>query len=190
MEDNTPFIGLNNLYITDWKTKRTLFLPRYNGNHAFGAGRMLHNGAIKVLPWPDMENSNMDMYSREKLKRYGVHETVVDCGRTPYIIDIKTDTNIGHFELLKNWHDSELVEYNDICSYFGLVPIYPGWVLALQDVDGFIGYVENIKKGGRTDCGAYEETEGIYKMYFGSRKYKNYKVFDETRRRGKHNHSL
>jgi len=189
MEKNTPFFGLNNLYIHDWETKRTLYLPDYSNGHTFGAGRMLHNDSRKILPWPDRENDNLDMLSRKILKRVGVHETVINSGRTPYVLDIKSATNIGHFELLKNWHSSEAVEFSEISHYFGL-PIYEDWILALQNIGGYAGHVDALKKKGRTDKAAYKEVENIYKMYFGKTKYKDYEVFRIARYRSKHNNSL
>ena len=122
MEAENPFFGLNNLYVLDRKTGRVIFIRDYNTGHCHGAGRMLHREAIKIPPWPAEANKGLDSLSRERLKNVGVKETVIDSGETPYILDIKTDTNIASFGVLDQYKEKD-VKFSEIA---GILRYYPG----------------------------------------------------------------
>lgn len=102
MEREEKFFGLNNLWAVDYATKETIFIPNYNSGMTYGAGRMLHRSAFSPKMWTDNLDCGMDTNMKNHLEKMGVKETVVDCGDTPMIIDLKTNTTINHFLMLKN----------------------------------------------------------------------------------------
>lgn len=119
MEKKVPFFGLNNLFATDYKTKKSLFLENYNTDMTFGSGRMLHRDAL--LPeklWTDELNDGMDTNMMSRLRKVGVNETVVDCGEVPMIVDLKTETTIWHFKLLATRAKKE-VTYDFLKEHIG-----------------------------------------------------------------------
>lgn len=175
MKKRVPFFGLNNLYVLEWATKKCLYIEKYNSQHTYGAGRMLLNSAITVHPWPDKAQEGLDTLAMKKLKEMGISETVVDVGETPYILDIKTDTNINDFV----WFEpiGREVKFSDIGQYFGL-PVYNDAILALQDRSVFITHVDSlVRYSGYTQKKAYDAVENLYNLHFGTRKFKNYHSF-------------
>jgi len=98
----TPFFGLSNLFVSDYKTKKSLSIPGYNADMTFGSGRMLHRSALVLDKlWTDELNEGIDTNMMKRLKRAGIRETVVDNGEVPMIVDLKTNTSIWHFMLLE-----------------------------------------------------------------------------------------
>lgn len=97
----TPFFGLNNLYCTDYKTKKSIFISNYNTDMTFGSGRMLHRDALPPGDlWTNELNDGMDTNMMKRLKQAGVHETIVN-NDVPMIVDLKTNTSIWHFKFLQ-----------------------------------------------------------------------------------------
>jgi len=102
MKKQVPFFGLKNLFVVDYKTKKSLSIPDYNPGMTFGSGRMIHRDAlIPEKLWVDELNEGMDTNMILRLRKAGIKETVLDNGETPMIIDLKTNTSIWHFMLLE-----------------------------------------------------------------------------------------
>ena len=119
MEKKVPLFGLNNLFVTDYKTKKSLFIPNYNTDMTFGSGRMLHRDALVLDKlWVDELNDGMDTNMKSRLSKAGVNETVVDCGEVPMIVDLKTNTSIWHFKLLETRAEKE-VSYGYLKKHIG-----------------------------------------------------------------------
>ena len=111
MSRKVPFFGLNNLYAVDYATKKSLFVPNYNTDMTFGSGRMLHRDALPPDDlWTNELNEGMDTNMMKRLKRAGVHETVVD-NREPMIVDLKTNVSIWHYKLLETRGRQVAYEY-------------------------------------------------------------------------------
>ena len=112
MGKKTPFFGLNNLFVTDYATKKSLFIPGYNGDSTFGSGRMIHRDALVLEKmWVDELNEGMDNNMLKRLKAAGIQETVVDCGDVPMIVDLKTNVSIWHYKLLETMGTQVAYEY-------------------------------------------------------------------------------
>lgn len=113
MDRGVPFFGLNNLYVIDYYTKKAVFIPAYNSTGgkdvmSYGSGQMLARSACPDRLWEDNLNEGMDTNKICTLRMAGVDETVVDCGDTPMIIDIKTNTTITHFKMLEKMAEKEV----------------------------------------------------------------------------------
>jgi len=72
VDAGTLFFGLSNLYVVDYKTKETLFIPEYNSGMTFGAGRMIHRSLFSERMWTDELNEGMDDNMRGKLEEMGI----------------------------------------------------------------------------------------------------------------------
>ena len=62
---------------------------------------------------------------------------------------------------------------------------YPKEILRLLTFSGFLAEFYQQLKCTDTDCDAYEATETKHQLYFGKRKYSNYKAFRVVRARNK-----
>ena len=97
------FFGINTLYFYELGTKRSIFFDTYNTNGSIGAGRMIHYSILHDFVqqcYPLYEpglDSGMDCSSALMIKRVmNQIDVIIDSGRFPYIVDIKTNTNINH----------------------------------------------------------------------------------------------
>jgi len=117
MEKKTPFFGLSNLYVTEYNTKKSLYIPKYNDDMTFGAGRMLHRSALIDQMWTDELDSGMDTNMIKRLRAAGIKETVID-NKEPMIVDLKTHTTIWHFKFLEKRAEKE-VEYDWLVEKIG-----------------------------------------------------------------------
>ena len=190
MEGDLTFFGLDNLYIHDWYSKRTLFLKNYNGDHTFGAGRMLHRRAIDLPLWPDDAPDGLDTKMQRGLQAKDINDYIIKTGEVPYILDIKTNTNLSHFREVLNFKTKE-VEFSDIAPHFGL-KIYDKKIKGLQEFDNFEKIIDEFQEAGYNRQQAYDVAEGFYSMYYGKNKYKNYDTYSRIKRRyeNKYNHTV
>lgn len=101
MEKETPFFGLKDLYVVDYVTKESLFIPDYNSGMTYGAGRILHRKALKCNLWTNELQCGMDDNMRGKLNKLGIKDTPVPSD-VPMLVDLKTNTTLSHFIILKN----------------------------------------------------------------------------------------
>ena len=118
MEKGVPFFGLNNLFVVDYFTKKSLFVPNYNTDMTFGSGQMLHREAYVCELWTDELNDGLDTSKISHLRKAGIEETIVDCGEVPMVVDIKTNTTITHFIELAARAEKE-VPYEYLTKHIG-----------------------------------------------------------------------
>lgn len=102
-EKNHRFFGINSLYFYELKTQKTMFFHTYNTNGSIGAGRMIHYSILKSFydqAYPIYEpgvNAGLDGSSAMSIKRVmNEIDVIIDSGTFPYVVDIKTNTNINH----------------------------------------------------------------------------------------------
>jgi glycosyltransferase involved in cell wall biosynthesis len=112
IEEEVPFFGVNKLYFYNTEGE-TIFFDYYNRPHIVGAGRMIHKSVLKrvfdayqCLYDPDVCKA-MDGHSSVKITSLGYEVTILDPGQFPFIVDIKTDTNINSFDKILNSRNSE-----------------------------------------------------------------------------------
>ena len=188
---DVSFFGLKNLYILNWYDKRCVFIRDYDEGHTYGAGRMLHKSVVMNFtdPWPEDMNENMDSESGKFFTKRGIPEVAIDTGETPYILDIKTNTNIGHWIHVSSLAEKQ-VDFRDISHFFG-INLYDEKILQIQELEGFSKLYQEYLNMGFNQSQAYEEAERNYELYYGKRKYKSFKVFyDVQYRKSKHNHTV
>lgn len=194
MENDEQVFGINNLYVYEYLSGECIFLKDYNDNHPLGPCRMYkYDTLLEVLNvykkklWPDKLNNSMDCMSVSTLKGCGIRSLAIDVKEYPYLLDIKTNTNICHFIEAQNYKLKD-VPFSSISEKFG-IQIYDDWILKLNNFKGFNEYVKSFESIGMSSIKAYEETEKVYKMYFGMNKYKNHDSFKVIRAR-KYNNPL
>lgn len=127
-KDLTPVFGINSLFFYDLQTKKTFYFKTYTDQYAVGAGRMIHKSVLLKLQIKSItlyDNSierSCDGNSSLRLKQWlGVENRVIHSGKFPYIVDIKTNTNINHITQIES-HKTQ-IEYfpNDyLDKYFQL----------------------------------------------------------------------
>lgn len=101
-EKKLLFFGITTLFFYELRTKKTLFFNTYNHNGSIGAGRMIHSSILLKFveqQYPLYEpglSAGLDCSSAMSIKRVlNVPDVYIDSGEFPYIVDIKTDTNIN-----------------------------------------------------------------------------------------------
>ena len=113
MSEEVAFFGLNNLYMYSVKQDKLIWVKEYAGEGmTYGAGRMIHRSVIEKLGcdlW-DNYNEGLDTMSAKEIKKAGFHETVIDAGEFPYILDVKTDTHICPFEFVEKYCETKEVD--------------------------------------------------------------------------------
>ena len=107
MEKNTPVFGINNLYFYNRSDRTVIHYHTYNNLRAIGAGRMINHHVVRVMLQKKMPlyepglNRGLDNNSiRRIIATLYVRDVVLDAGRFPYIVDIKSGENINGFSPL------------------------------------------------------------------------------------------
>jgi hypothetical protein len=115
-DQKTPIFGINSLFFYDFDTKRTFFFKTYTEDYAIGAGRMISREVLDKMKLRGIEmyeNSIMrscDGNSANRIQNWtGIKNTVINCGKFPYIVDVKTATNINHITQIES-HKTQ-IEY-------------------------------------------------------------------------------
>ena len=110
IENQTPFFGINDLYIFDKVSGRMVLLPDYNDSMCMGAGRMIHRTVLEKLNGkiytPELANG-LDTNSRKNIENAGFKEKCLKTDLTPYALDIKTWCNINTMVSIEGciWHE-------------------------------------------------------------------------------------
>jgi hypothetical protein len=125
---NFKFFGINTLYFHDLDRNKTIFFDTYNTNGSIGAGRMIHQSILQefsrnMLPVyePDL-NCGLDTSSAMSIKRLlSIPDVIIDSGEFPYVIDIKTNTNINLFEHIETrTRNCQEVKEDIIAKHFNI----------------------------------------------------------------------
>ncbi len=126
--EKTPIFGINSLFFYDLDTKKTFFFKTYTEDYAIGAGRMISRALLDKMKFRGIEmyeNSIMrscDGNSANRILSWtGVKNTVINCGKFPYIVDVKTATNINHIIQIES-HKSQIEYFPDdhLSQYYQL----------------------------------------------------------------------
>jgi len=188
MKSGEKVFGVNNLYMYEYLSGRCIFVKDYNDNYPLGVARMYkYDTLLEVLNvhgkhlWPAKLNDSMDCMSVHNLKACGIRPLTIDVKEHPYVLDIKTNSNISHFIECQNYKEKD-VQFSDISNFFGIT-IYDSGILKLNDFAGFSEYVKSFEDMGMISTKSYEETEKVYKMYFGKNKFPSYESFKKMRSR-------
>ena len=119
MDKGVPFFGLKDLYVVDYATKETLFIPDYNSGMTYGAGRMMHRSIIRGRMWNDELNEGLDDNCRAGLEKRGIPDCPIETDK-PMLVELKTHTTINHFTMLKalgnrrNQPKAQVIDYNKV----------------------------------------------------------------------------
>jgi hypothetical protein len=106
--NGVKFFGINTLYFYEMATGKTIFFDTYNTNGSIGAARMIHRSLLDWFienDYPLYEpglDCGLDTSSAMMLKRtLNAFDVILDSGTFPYVVDVKTDTNINHMMYLE-----------------------------------------------------------------------------------------
>jgi hypothetical protein len=123
-EKQKLFFGVNNLYIMNYVNKKVMFVENYNIKRPIGAGRMIHRSVLTKMMRKkenlyDNECSHgMDTNSEQRILHFTqVRPKVIKTGKDPFILDIKTATNINPFPQMIRRSD-EIDNSKEIIDYF------------------------------------------------------------------------
>lgn len=107
-DKKVSFFGINALYFYELSTRKTIYFHTYNANGSIGAGRMIHKSIIDQFTSDSLPiyepglDCGLDTSSAMMIKRtLSIYDIIIDPGEFPYIVDIKTDTNINHMMYLE-----------------------------------------------------------------------------------------
>ena len=109
MEVEEKFFGIDSCYFFDTLTGNTVYITNYNEGHPIGGGRMIHRSVIeqmyaKGLPlYSNSRMSGLDNNSQSRIvKNLGIKPITLPVNGYPYIVDLKSGTNINHFNFYRN----------------------------------------------------------------------------------------
>jgi hypothetical protein len=116
--------GVNNLYIMNYINKEVMFVENYNIERPIGAGRMIHRSVLTTMKrrkYQIYENTcshGMDTNSQLRITQYAqIEAKVINTGRDPLILDIKTATNINPYPQMVRLSD-KIEDSKEIIDYF------------------------------------------------------------------------
>lgn len=112
IKNEIKLFGIDSLYFTD--LKKTFYFKCYTDNFAVGAARMIHKSIFEKLKvkgtglYSDHINRGCDGDSSVRIKTFfNISDVVIKAGEFPYLVDIKTNTNINHFISIES-HQSQI----------------------------------------------------------------------------------
>jgi hypothetical protein len=129
-KNNVPVFGIDSLFFYDLISKKTFYFKTYTyRGMVVGAGRMIHRDVLEL-----MKKKNIDLYedeierscdgnSSERMKLWlKIPNTVINSGEFPYIVDIKTNTNINHITHIELNNQTQIEYFPDdyLNKYFKL----------------------------------------------------------------------
>jgi glycosyltransferase involved in cell wall biosynthesis len=104
LKQKCRLFGVNTLYFTELCSKKTIHFDTYATHGSIGAGRMIHCSILEHFhrdQYPMYEpglDCGLDTSSAMTIKRVlQIPDVVIESGKYPYIVDIKTTTNINQF---------------------------------------------------------------------------------------------
>jgi hypothetical protein len=103
---NLPFFGIRSLYFFDVTTKKAIFYS-YRKPTCIGAGRMIHRSVVEAIIksghtiyTPERQKA-LDWNSKVNIEQLtGIRDTVINVDDFPYLVDMKSDTNINSYQSL------------------------------------------------------------------------------------------
>lgn len=194
LEEREAFFGINNFYFYDIHRDRAGYVEGYNYDDdggerrycPFGAGRMIRRDVVDNAGfnlWRSWWVHGMDGCSRWDLYDRGIMDIVVDIGRMPCLLSLKTLTNLNlGLEL-----DDQVTEW-----------LEPDEVLKMFDVEGMEFRGRKDMDIIRFDCfhrevielsqqigkmNAFESVNEKHRQTFGDVRFKNYDSFRQEERR-------
>lgn len=128
MDAGVPFFGIDSLYFRDFNTGKTFYFRCYTNGYALGGGRMIARELLEKLileadtPYSPEVCRGMDGDSGIRIRKYcRIEDEVINAGEFPYIVDLKTDTNINHITQIEG-HQSQIkyVPNNYLDEYYDI----------------------------------------------------------------------
>ena len=117
-DEKVPIFGVDSLYFYELSTGKTMFFKCYDDNLAVGAGRMISRDVLEILETKDVPlytddlNRSLDSDSARNIEVWaGIQNKIIKVSDFPYIIDIKTLTNINHISMIE--HRTTQITYKD-----------------------------------------------------------------------------
>jgi len=101
-KNNDPYFGVKEYYAVDEKNKRAQYW-KYDVNHPTNHARFIRKDVLEKMAfniWPDHLNSGLDTNSDVNLIKGGYRCKIYDTKKFPYIVDVKTETNIWTYDEL------------------------------------------------------------------------------------------
>ena len=103
---NLPFFGIRSLHFFDVTTKKAIFYS-FRKPTCIGAGRMIHRSIIQSVIeaghtiYTNERQKALDWNSKVNIEQLtGIRDTVINVDDFPYIIDMKSETNINSYQSL------------------------------------------------------------------------------------------
>jgi hypothetical protein len=177
----SKYFGIKNMYVLDIIENRALFVEGYHLNHfdqvtAIGPGRCVRRDIVEqCFPlWPD-KPFGMDGGSDEKIVRAGYYCHLIDNGRTPTVLDVKSYCNLNPFMFMD---EGEEVDASWVREQFNIEG------LSIQDTftrDGFKTAVyKHAKDNDLTIERSFNDVNECHRKLTGEVRYKNYNSFKNS----------
>ncbi len=123
-----PIFGLKSVWFYEF-FKPPFFYSYYNTSHIVGAGRMIHKNVIKKVTekfgqlYESNINRGMDTMSANRIMECGYKQLIISAGTFPYLVDIKSDTNINSFDGIRASAKTRNYFSNETCDLENFFPV-------------------------------------------------------------------
>lgn len=180
--ENEKYFGINNAYVYDTKTQKSLFVNGYHQlsgeTFALGPGRVISRDIINELSnlWRSDWDCGMDGCSNFAIERLGYKNTVIDVGRLPYILDVKSATNLTPFYELEDMFEQVNTEWLKEQFNIHNLEIEQDYFTTIE-IDDFHKRVEEKTQVCGSKIDAFNQVNTEHQIAFGYPKYKNYNSY-------------
>jgi len=187
----TPFFGVSGCHFHEKVgKKRCVYLPKYNDEHCIGAGRMIHRSVIEAMNeanepiYTPSQQSGLDNNSRLNIKRVlGIDDKVIKTGKSAYVLDLKTNTNINPLTMMEALSD-RFVDVQPEWLYQFFEKRIPSKISKLLYTSkGFLECHRLLNNTFKDDRRCFEFINSMHRDIFGADKYTSFKAFRVVRNR-------
>ena len=176
-----PFFGIGDVYFWKYKSDKMQLLKDYNENHAIGGARMISRELLDQCGdiYPDHVCCGMDNHSREQIKKTtGVEDVKINTNGVPYLVDIKTNTNINPLQMFPESMSDRFEEKDakEVLKHFEK-RVNTDIIYNLSDNDSFFKLFYRFKDNFEKQQNCFDWLNIMCIDMFGAPKYANYNAF-------------
>jgi hypothetical protein len=175
------YFGINSAYSWEPKTDKAVQCINYHEGNAIGPARVIKRNVIEDVGrlWRNDWNCGMDGCSHFEIEKRGYKQTVIDVTDIPYILDIKTATNINAFFEIEDMGvpvDVSFIKDNFNVGQEDIDQVY----FTTIETENFYKRVEDKTQLIGNKKAAFDIVNNEYSMAFGEPKFKSFDSYKST----------
>jgi len=189
---DTPFFGISDVYFKEIiGKKRCLYLDKYNDDNCIGACRVINRRVIEAMKEQDEpiytpeSQSGLDNNSRLNIKRVlGIDDKVLET-EIPYIVDLKSNTNINPLSMMGAF-DNRFQDVREDWLMDFFKKRVPGHISRMLGTpSGFMELFYSLSDSFKRQSQTFEFLNNLHYELLGDFKYSDYNSFTVMKNRYK-----